>query len=545
MSTESLQQQVTLDDLNYFWTKTGVPCFMADRDNIQDIIEDLGFSIYYLICNLAEDSKVENKTYTNGVSKTNTSYITTFSTSIVKVVNNFIGRSVSIVQKEDLYDFSALRETAEYNLPPIPSDIVDKLDQFFRLVDAQHGTESIVILTFDPNKNDSSGWGVLIPEQSNTSVHCKYEADSIVSQKPDHVIIVGSVHSHPNMSAYASGTDHADQADFDGIHITYGWQKSVNNGATQYHIEMQMNGNNWVLKPEDVFEDFVINKDPDPQVVEWTKNVKKALPPQGGTVAHLPHTSQQPVYQTQTGSIPLGTTKGDPRYQKHPIPDKASDVPYMVIAEIDYSDIKKLECPSCDTPLFVSDVANGFCSFCDLMLCDSTMSFHEIISHAKDYMNSRKINEARDIYVWIQDQHNKDLLMLVAQAGFDYELDSLEQVEENTSSLELFYDGFSDDHLVCCDLPISIDYQCQCSKTLYFDDLRSFDEHHPYDIYDQSSDCSSCEYYYSRNCPFYLKAIVDFASNGEVFSGKIQDCEKYTKYSYTSNLEDAYDHYGY
>jgi hypothetical protein len=145
---------------------------------------------------------------------------------VVKVVNNIIGRSVSQVEDE-IADLAAVRETAEYTLPGIPLEIVNRLDDFFRLVDAQHGTEAIVMLTFDPTKSDSSGWGVLVPEQTNTSVHCNYNPDSIVAEKPDHVMIVGSVHSHPGMAAYASGTDHADQADFDGIHITYGWQKSV------------------------------------------------------------------------------------------------------------------------------------------------------------------------------------------------------------------------------------------------------------------------------------------------------------------------------
>ena len=73
-------------------------------------------------------------------------------------------------------------------------------------------------------------------------------------------MIVGSVHSHPGMPAYASGTDHADQADFDGVHITFGWQNNVNSGATQYHIELQVSGESYTLKPEDVFEGYTLQK---------------------------------------------------------------------------------------------------------------------------------------------------------------------------------------------------------------------------------------------------------------------------------------------
>jgi len=35
-------QPVKLEDLNYFWTTSGLPCFYADRENIEDIVESLG-----------------------------------------------------------------------------------------------------------------------------------------------------------------------------------------------------------------------------------------------------------------------------------------------------------------------------------------------------------------------------------------------------------------------------------------------------------------------------------------------------------------------
>jgi hypothetical protein len=282
MTTNDQKPKITLDDLTYFWAKDGLPVFFADRDNIEDCIEDLGFSIYYLLCNIAEDKNLPAPkpagytTYSTTNTFGATTVQTTATTGLVKIVNNIVGRSVSEV-KDEITSHTYIRETAEYNLPAIPFEMITRLDEFFRLVDAQHGTESIVLLTFDPSKTDSSGWGILVPEQTNTSVHCNYNPDSIVAEKPENVLIVGSVHSHPGMAAYASGTDHADQADFDGLHITFGWQKTVNNNATQYYIEMQMGGSSWTLKPDDVFENFTVQKDPDPTVVEWSTKVKKAF----------------------------------------------------------------------------------------------------------------------------------------------------------------------------------------------------------------------------------------------------------------------------
>ena len=541
MSDTPLQEDVKLEDLNFFWTKSGVPCFMADRPNIEEIVESLGFNIYYLICNLAEDKKTENKVWVSGKYETTTSISTYLSTGIVKVVNNFVGRAVTSVTDEEIYDFAPVRETAEYSLPAIPRDIVDKLDEFFRLVDAQHGTESIVILTFDPSKNDSSGWGVLVPEQTNTSVHCKYEADSIVEQKPDHVMIVGSVHSHPNMAAYASGTDHADQADFDGIHITYGWQKSVNGGATQYHIELQMAGSHWTLKPEDVFEDFTILKDPDPEVIEWTKNVKKALPPQGGSVTPVAQQSTQlpqhhsPKHQDYT---PRGTKMGDPRYQE--TPDPKDPTPHLVIAEMDFSDDDNCECPSCGYGLSIADMLDSVCPICDIMLCDIKMSYNEILSDASKYLRARNRSTNINYYLWVRQGAGEEILMRIADANIDVSDDAYPSLISESSDNEYpvvedldeyFYEGFSEDRTVCCDLPIERASECDCAKTVYYHDVIRFDNEHPFDIYDQRGACSSCEFYYSRACTPYYSTIMNFAMYGHKAENKIEECQLYQPYS--------------
>ena len=553
MSDNIINEQVTLEDLDYFWTSSGVPCFMANRPNIEEIVESLGFSIYYLICNVAEDKTTETKTWVSGKYETNTLTTTYLNTGIVKVVNNFVGRSVSQVTDEDIYNFTPVRETAVYNLPKIPRIIVDKLDEFFRLVDAQHGTESIVILTFDPTKTDSSGWGVLVPEQTNTSVHCKYEAESIVDQKPEHVMIVGSVHSHPKMAAYASGTDHADQADFDGLHITYGWQSSVNGGATQYHIEMQMNGTHWTLTPQDVFDDFLMTKDPDPEVVEWSKNVKKVLPPQGGSVtqvgpqptaAHNPQSPHQPqVY------IPRGTIKGDSRYQEYPDPKDSKS--HLVIAEMDFADEAKSDCPSCAYGMSIMDMLEYACPICDMMLCDIKMSYNEILTEASKYLRTRSKKTNINYYLWVKDSNDQDLLMRIADADLDVEeqtdndsytsliSDPSPQVEELD---DYFYEGFLDDRTVCCNIPLELVAKCDCAKTVYYEDVIKFDHSHPYDLYDQSGACSSCQFYYSRECTAYYSLIMNFAMYGNEAVNKIKECKDYQSYE---SFSESYSHHYY
>ena len=545
MTEQHNESTLTLQDLDYFWTKSGVPCFMANRDNIEEIVESLGFNIYYLICNVAEDKKIEDKTWKNGVQSVATTYVTDLKTQIVKVVTNFVGRSVAVVDDEDIYDFTPIRETAVYNLPAIPRDIVDKLDEFFRLVDAQHGTESIVILTFDPNYEDSRGWGVLVPDQTNTSVHCKYEADSIVDQKPDHVMIVGSVHSHPGMAAYASGTDHADQADFDGIHITYGWQKSVNNGATQYHIEMQIGGSSWTLKPEDVFENFTLQKDPDPEVIEWTSKVKKVSPPTGGSaspVAHTPHQqaqSHQPT-TTQQVSIQAGTPKGDPRLQE--CPDPKDEEPYLIIAEVAPDTSGFIQCPSCAAEVAYFLNTPGFhCDTCDIALCLQSDGYTQILSSAAIYLKERNITTNVNYYLWSKDDNDADILMRIGEKDYiadKYDSDHKLIVEEIDP---YYYEGFDDEHTVCCNVSLDEIHLCNCSRTIYYEDVLKFDQAHPYSVYNNQSSCIECEYYYSRNCEPYLNSIISYAKTEIPMQKEITPCENFVLYDRSTwSLDDRY-----
>jgi len=559
---------VTLEQLNYFWATDGLPVFYADRHDIEDIIEDLGFSIYYLICNIAEDKEVKStntfqqNTYTYGTygSTTNfnngaatTTYTTEKTTAVVKVVKNIVGRAVSQVTDE-IADLAAVRETAEYNLPGIPLEIVNRLDDFFRLVDAQHGTESIVLLTFDPSKKDSSGWGVLVPEQTNTSVHCNYNPDSIVDEKPDNVLIVGSVHSHPNMAAYASGTDHADQADFDGIHITYGWQKSVNSGATQYYIEMQMAGNSWTLKPEDVFEGYVANREPDSLVVEWSTKVKKVHPPTGGSAFQATsHNTQTKTHhngkagtlgqQVTLGSTEAGTTK--PRFASYYVPDAGDKTPHLIMAELDPNDVD-LECPACDYALSDYDLTSGSCPVCDLPIVSMNDGFKDIVIKAEKYLTQRYMTGDRNVYLWVTDevaQTMKGQLIKISSTRVSGYTSGASIVEEYTPYQATdddddgeYYGGFHPDKTICC---FRVPSKCTCPKIVLFDDMNDFEKQHDdMGIYNPDMDCLTCEYQYTSDCPYYYEALVDFVTNGVKLSEPITPCYHYKAFDYTASSAD-------
>jgi len=553
-------EQYTLEDLDYFWMSNGAPCFVADRDDICEVVESLGFQIYYLIADLSVEKTVDGKDSANKPIKYT---VETKTASVLKVVNNIVGRSVSITDDEFGHEvLASIKEQATYNMPKIPKLLIDKLDEFFRLIHAQHGTESIVILTFDPTKDDSSGWGVLVPEQENTSVHCKYDADSIASLKPDDVLIVGSVHSHPEMSAYASGTDHADQADFDGIHITFGWQKSVNAGATQYYAEMQHAGTAYKLDIDDVFEDYVSLKDPDPDVVEWSTKVKKALPPYSNTgVMGRPTTQTPPAsgYTPRTTAGQRTNSKTVPQF----IPFDLPSYDAQVAVEVNFVN-NTARCFSCESLLFMSDVNLGSCPGCEIPIVSSDASLHEIEIVIREYLYSNAKDVDVAYYLWCKEESGKDFVIQIKPDGMDSRPSpngtkipveditdadewnagvSLLQEEEAISTL-FFY---NEDVTLCCGVPsVKAWVDCKCSATVYWEDIRTFEEAvHNTPLYEPDSICQSCAFYNLPECSFYRDAVIAYTVDRELPSKTIDGCDNWIDFTKVANDIDSglYDYY--
>jgi hypothetical protein len=133
----SNDKQITLNDLNYFWLPNGAPCFLANNIDICEQIESLGFQIYYLIGHKGTTSN-STTTYKAGVPST-TVQNTTYKSKMFKVVNNFVGRAVSEVEEDFGPELVVFKEEAHYTMPAIPHIIIDKLDEFFRLIHAKHG----------------------------------------------------------------------------------------------------------------------------------------------------------------------------------------------------------------------------------------------------------------------------------------------------------------------------------------------------------------------------------------------------------------------
>jgi hypothetical protein len=408
MASTDTFEPIPLDELQWWWSDDGIPIFIGTVDDICLHAEAAGFQIYYVLTTGKTTEKKGNMVTTH---KTPTMF---------KIVNNIVGRAVVVANDEIPLD--EIEPAAYFNLPPIPYAMVKLLDSFFRTIDEMYGTEAIVLLTFDSTKesDDPSGWGILVPDQENTSGFCDYEPESIVDEKPDEVYIVGSVHSHPGMSAFASGTDHKDQAQFDGLHITYGWQKSKNGGATEYHIELQMSGNAFTLQPGQVFGD-IPTEEPDEVVKEWAKKVKKKSYSQGNS--HGPKTgmaTSQGSGTSQGTSSPYSTpSKGavDRWKIEKNLPTGAPDYTKNIII----GTLKEGEtaCPFCDTRLISQDYTKRRCLACHNYFCVFGETLQDIVNmrqQAKLYSYELDVDAkpGKPIYLWNRTASTSELVCLYA-----------------------------------------------------------------------------------------------------------------------------------
>lgn len=272
----------------------GVPLFImyADRDEIMDDLKNHGAwaymsdeaeepthffpQIYYL---MGQEDVVQTSKLTTGA----TTSVTTHVNGVYRVVRNLIGHAVTRVEDEEI-GLGKLKQQAWFTLPKIPWSLIRDLDDFFRYVHQKHGTESVIIFTYDMAYENSDtpedGWGFLVPDQTNSAASCDYEPESVVAELPDDkdIRLVGTAHSHPEMSAFCSGTDKRDQSQFDGIHITYGWDKGST--TTNFYIELQMGGGQFNFKPEQIFADMP-SKEYDEKIKKLSEKVKKAPLVQG------------------------------------------------------------------------------------------------------------------------------------------------------------------------------------------------------------------------------------------------------------------------
>ena len=97
----------------------------------------------------------------------------------------------------------------------IPASLVHTVQSFFKKAVEAYCSEACVVLNYN---SETGEWNAVVDQQSVSHGGVNYAR----TPAPMGWTPVGTIHSHANFSAFHSGTDDNDEAEFDGIHCTFG-----------------------------------------------------------------------------------------------------------------------------------------------------------------------------------------------------------------------------------------------------------------------------------------------------------------------------------
>lgn len=173
---------------------------------------------------------------------------------------------LSQVQVDGVAHLPAAREYLEYALPKVPAALMAQVVGFFRAIWERQRSEALALLTWD-----GSAFGLIVPEQRAGAASVKHRLET--SDVPSGAQLVGSIHSHGALSAGASLTDEADEADFDGIHVVVG---DVDERRPSYSAAIVIDGRRFGCRTSLVFGRPRRFTEPQPGWLERVKPIETA-----------------------------------------------------------------------------------------------------------------------------------------------------------------------------------------------------------------------------------------------------------------------------
>ena len=154
-------------------------------------------------------------------------------------------------------------EFASVNYPKIPKFLMEKAVGFFRRIEKDKHWESALILVYDRQKGQVD---LVCPEQKASDVSVQYD----IPKLPQHLALIGDIHSHCNFSPEASYTDENDETNRPGLHIVAGY---IDKDPKFYCVAV-VDGERFVIKNHNtVFEGYQ-SSEPDSAPKEWLDKVK-------------------------------------------------------------------------------------------------------------------------------------------------------------------------------------------------------------------------------------------------------------------------------
>jgi len=184
---------------------------------------------------------------------------------------------VFIRKRNPLYDclheaelpkcLGSAKESLILKAKPVPRRVLNEIIAFLAEVCVKYDAEGVAMLYYHPEKKE---WAYIIPEQETTEkgLHVEYK----MPDTPEGFVLFGSVHSHAGSSAFQSGTDHNDECNFEGVHITVG--KLPDN--PELHVRFHACGSKWDFKNRDKLVESITPKVKVPEGAMEKVSLKKS-----------------------------------------------------------------------------------------------------------------------------------------------------------------------------------------------------------------------------------------------------------------------------
>lgn len=218
------------------------------------------------------------------------------------------------------------RESFEPRFPRIPRELFERIVAFFSTVAEAYGAEAGVLLYWDPA---GRALHAIPPPQIATitrgyrgrgqPVGLHYEVPSWV---PPTWLLVGDVHSHAQLAAFASAIDQEDEHHYPGLHIVVG---EIHREPPSFHVEAVIDGRRFPLALADVVEGYERRASEFP--LKWLKRLRVVDAWEYKRLRELP-ASSAPAAERASESADAGEA-GDPgprlRGDSGPLPGGAHE----------------------------------------------------------------------------------------------------------------------------------------------------------------------------------------------------------------------------
>jgi hypothetical protein len=198
-------------------------------------------------------------------------YLVTRSGTFMCRNHAFFTSDVRTTRHPSTLEFHAEKCWVRY--PKLSQAALEFVVGFFDQVYSLHGSEAVVLLLWDLGRKRYKLW---IPDQKPTVWETSggYRSSTDVAYEvpvplPRNHLLVGDIHSHADLGAYASYQDRHDESYRDGIHVVVG---RINDEPPQFHLEIAVDGQRFLLKFDQFLQGYRQRRRIIPRV--WMEQVK-------------------------------------------------------------------------------------------------------------------------------------------------------------------------------------------------------------------------------------------------------------------------------